>query len=112
MLMLMISKDYTDQPKFLGAASQWWTSKINAGEAGLVCAKTLGVETPSGPMTVEMLMGSTFYSLSNDAVALYIPEDELNRRTAYQWFERQSPEQVLSGQYLAGVYILAALAAD
>ena len=47
MLMLLISRDYTDQPKFLGSVSQWWTERINAREAGLVCAKTLGVETPS-----------------------------------------------------------------
>ena len=109
-LMLMISRDYTDQPKFLGAVSQWWTERINHGQAGIVGAKELGVETPSGPMTVEMLMGSTFYSLDRQAVALYFPEDELHRRTAYQWFERQSPEQVLSGHYLAGTYMLAALA--
>lgn len=110
MLTLMISRDYTGQPEFLGSVSQWWTMKVNSGQAGLVCAKKLGVETPSGPMTVEMLMGSTFYSLDKESVALYIPEDELHRRTAYQWFERQSPEQVLSGHYLAGIYMLSALA--
>ena len=112
MLMLLISRDYTDQPKFLGSVSQWWSERINAREAGLVCAKTLGVETPSGPMTVEMLMGSTYYTLDKDAVALYIPEDELHRRTAFKWFERQSPEQVLSGHYLIGVYMLSALASN
>lgn len=109
-LMLLISRDYTSQPDFLGAVSQWWTDKINIGQAGLIGAKELGIETPSGPMTLEMLMGSTFYNLDNNAIALYFPEDEINKRTAYQWFERQSPQQVLSGQYLAGTYILAALA--
>lgn len=110
MLMLLISRDYTDQPKFLGAVSQWWTQKINEGKAGIIGAKELGIETPSGPMTVEMLMGSTLYSLDKSAIALYFPEDEIHRRTAFQWFERQSPEQVLSGHYLAGTYMLASLA--
>lgn len=109
-LMLLISRDYTSQPDFLGAVSQWWTDKINIGQVGLIGAKELGIETPSGPMTLEMLMGSTFYNLDNNAIALYFPEDEINKRTAYQWFERQSPQQVLSGQYLAGTYILTALA--
>lgn len=110
MLMLLISRDYTDQPKFLGTLSQWWFDKVNTNKAGLIDAKMLGVETPSGPMTVEMLLGSTFYSLDNRAIALYLPEDEIHKRTAYQWFERQSPEQVLSGQYLTQTYMLAALA--
>lgn len=112
MLMLLISRDYTDQPKFLGSVSDWWTAKINQGQAGLISAGQLGVQTPAGPMSIEMLLGSTYYSLERDAVALYIPEDELSKRLSYQWFERQSPEQVLSGDYLIGTYMLAALASS
>jgi len=112
MLTLLISRDYTDQPKFLGTISQWWSDKINANQAGMIDATQLGVQTPSGMMTVEKLFGSTYYALDKNAVALYLPEDEITKRTSYQWFERQDPEQVLSGHYLVGTYMLAALADD
>jgi hypothetical protein len=108
----VISKDYTNQPTFLGDWSNWWTEKVNARQASMISAKQLGAEVPHGPMTIEMLMGSTYYELSPECVALYIPKDELSERLNYRWFERQSPEQVLSGDYLIGLYFLAALAND
>lgn len=110
MIMLLISRDYTDQPEFLGSISQWWVDKINTNQAGLIDAKQLGVQTPSGQMTVEKLFGTTYYALDRNAVALYLPEDEITKRSAYQWFERQSAEQVLEGHYLVGTYMLASLA--
>jgi hypothetical protein len=48
--------------------------------------------------------------LDKSAIAVYLPEEDITRRTAYQWFERQSPEQALNGNYLVGTYFLAALA--
>jgi hypothetical protein len=110
MLTILISRDYTDEHRFLGRISQWWTDRVNTNKAGIIDAKTLGVQTPSGPMTVEMLMGSTYYALDKSAIAVYLPEEDITRRTAYQWFERQSPEQALNGNYLVGTYFLAALA--
>lgn len=110
MLTILISRDYTDEHRFLGRISQWWTDRVNTNKAGIIDAKTLGVQTPSGPMTVEMLMGSTYYALDKAAIAVYLPEEDITRRTAYQWFERQSPEQALNGNYLVGTYFLAALA--
>ena len=110
MLSILISQDYTDENNFLGTISHWWNENIKVNKAGLVDARTLGIETPNGPMTTEMLLGSTFYKLDETAKALYIPENEIAKRTNYQWFERQSPEQVLSGHYLIGTYFLAALA--
>lgn len=105
----LISRDYTAQWKFMGSCSSWWTKKVNAGQAALLGADVLGVETPTGPMTAERLLGSTFYTLAPNAVALYIPEDELSKRLNYRWFERQSPEQVLRGNYLIGMYFLSSL---
>lgn len=110
MLSVLISQDYTDEHKFLGTISEWWFDKVNKNEAGLINAKTLGVETPTGPMNVEKLLGSTFYKLDKSAVAVYLPEEEISKRSSFQWFERQSPEQTLNGDYLVGTYFLAALA--
>jgi hypothetical protein len=109
MLSILISTDYTNEHVFLGNISQWWSDKVNRREAGLVDAKKLGVETPTGPMNVEKLLGSTFYNLDKSAVAVYLPEEDITKRSTYQWFERQSPEQTLNGDYLVGKYFLAAL---
>jgi len=109
MLMLLISRDYTDQPTFLGQCSQWWTEQVIAGNAGMIDAEQLGVQTSNGPLTIEMLVGSTYYPVSCKAIALYVPEEEFSRRLNVRWFERQSVEQVLSGDYLLGTYFKAAL---
>lgn len=106
----LISRDYTNEWKFLGECSQWWSRMILENRSGILDSETLGVELPNNtPMTIEKLLGSTYYNLSPKAVALYIPEDEITKRTNYQWFERQCPKQVLEGNCLVSVYMLAAL---
>lgn len=109
-LQVAISKDYTTRDEFVGNANTWWQMAVSRGEVGCISAKKLGVEIKSGPMTVEKLLGYTKEKLYSEALAVYYPEEDLTKRTAYRWFERQSPKQVLEGDYMAGYYLLLALA--
>jgi hypothetical protein len=109
-LELLISKDYTNESNFLGNCSNWWAQKVLEGKAGIVTAKELGVQIPSGPMNIEKLFGDTIYPLFPETTSVYIPEDDVLNRTKYQWFARQSPEQVLEGEYFIAILLLGALA--
>lgn len=109
-LELLISKDYTDEVNFLGECSNWWSNKILQGKAGLVTAKELGVQIPAGPMTIEKLLGDTIYPLFPEATSVFIPQEDILNRLKYQWFARQSPQQVLEGDYFIALLLLGSLA--
>lgn len=109
-LELLISKDYTDEVNFLGECSNWWSNKILQGKAGLVTAKELGVQIPAGPMTIEKLLGDTIYPLFPEATSVFIPQEDILNRLKYQWFARQSPQQVLEGDYFIALLFLGSLA--
>jgi len=53
-----------------------------------------------------MLMSTKFLSLSGKVLGLYIPADEILKRTAYQWFARMSAKQALSSETMIGKYLL------
>ena len=109
-LELLISKDYTDEANFLGECSNWWSHKVLEGKAGIISAKELGVQIPAGPMNIEKLLGETIYPLFPETTSVYIPQEDLLNRLKYQWFARQSPEQVLEGNCFISILFLGALA--
>jgi len=51
-------------------------------------------------------MGNTFLNLCDKVQGLYIPADEILKRTAYQWFARQSAKQALNSNTVIGKYLL------
>ena len=57
-------------------------------------------------LTIEMLISNTFVELDSNAVGLYIPADEILRRTAFQWFARLSAKQALDSDTMIGKYLL------
>jgi hypothetical protein len=51
-------------------------------------------------------MSDIFIDLSCDAVGVYVPEDEILKRKAYQWFPRLSTGQVLESSTNIGKLLL------
>ena len=56
-----------------------------------------------------MLLGNTYIDLSDHAVGLYIPDEDILRRTAYKWFARLSVGQAISSNTTIGKYLTLAL---
>ena len=56
-----------------------------------------------------MLLGNTYIDLSDHAVGLYIPDEDILRRTAYKWFARLSTGQAISSNTTIGKYLTLAL---
>ena len=70
-------------------------------------ADLIGAKDMNGkPVTLDMLMSNNFLNLSGQVQGLYIPADEILKRTAYQWFARLSAQQALSSDTTIGKYLL------
>ena len=45
-------------------------------------------------VNIDRLMGNTYIKFSPNLYSIYIPGDEILRRTKYQWFARLSQQQL------------------
>jgi len=50
-------------------------------------------------------LGDTFINLSGKVRGLYIPADEILKRTKYQWFARLSAKQLSTSDTMVGKYM-------
>ena len=101
------STDFTAESHFTDGYGRWCYEKISRGEMNIIPADMLGVKDAAGkPVSIEVLMSNNFLNLSERVQGLYIPADEILKRTAYQWFARLSAKQALSSDTMIGKYLL------
>ncbi len=94
-LETMTGTDYTSESDFLGQANRWLYKQYLNKKLNLVCGKMFGSEDREGrEVNIERLMGNTYIKFSPNLYAIYIPGDEILRRTKYQWFARLSQQQL------------------
>jgi hypothetical protein len=101
------STDFTEESRFTGGSEKWFYEKIQNKEIVSVGAEKLGMKDVRGkPIHVEMLINDSFIDIAHDAVGVYVPEDEILKRSAYQWFPRLSTAQVLDSSTNIGKFLL------
>ena len=105
----LISTDYTSESDFLGAYGRWCNEKVMNGEINMLPAAMLGAkDSKNAVIGIERLMNNSFVELSHSAVGLYIPADDILKRTLYQWFARLSVKQAMASDTMIGKYLLLA----
>ena len=101
------STDFTAESHFTDGYGRWCYEKISRGDMNIIPADMLGVKDAAGkPVSIEVLMSNNFLNLSERVQGLYIPADEILKRTAYQWFARLSAKQALASDTMVGKYLL------
>jgi hypothetical protein len=69
---------------------------ISDHKIDLVRGDKIGIKTKSGkPILIEDLMEDKFIDLSPDCYGIYIPSDDILRRTKYQWLANISTQELL-----------------
>jgi hypothetical protein len=51
-------------------------------------------------------MGNTYIDLPGTVKGLYIPADEILKRSAFQWFARLSAKQALASETIISKYLV------
>jgi len=108
-LMQITDRDQTQEMDFTGETTRWWLAKKAdvPTAVSIIPAEELGVKTTANkPVLIEELLSDIDVPLSPTAAGLYIPEQEILKRSKYQWFARLSPKQVLESHTLIGKYLL------
>lgn len=103
----LISTDYTDEHIFEGFIARKCYQYITEHKANKLCGGLLGVKSKKGkPILIEELLGNTFVDFVPGCYGLYIPSEEILRRTKYEWFARMNMEQVLKSETVLGKILL------
>jgi len=106
----LISVDTSANPDFSGTLNRWSASQISMGRMGYIPGQFIGTRDGNGAaVAIERLMSEQFVELHPTNHGLYIPENELLKRTAYNWFCVLSHEEILESNLFAAKMIGMAL---
>ena len=105
----IIATDYTAESLFMGEESKWFSEKIQLEQINVVGAELLGSrDTNNNLITIEQLMGNSYIDIEPTAVGVYLPDEDILRRTKYQWFARLSARQAIESDTMAGKILMLA----
>ena len=107
-LETMSLDDYTEESDFLGESNRWLYQQCVTKKMRQIDGKYFGVKTIDGkPIYVDHLLSKGRIDYDDRVLyCIYIPSDEILKRTNYQWFARMSEPQVLMGGMILSKYFL------
>ena len=99
--------NYINYLEIIASYGRWCFEQITKNEMNMIPADLLGMKDDKGnKITLDILMSNNFINLSDKVQGLYIPADEILKRTAFQWFARLSARQALESDTMIGKYLL------
>jgi len=104
---ILISSNYTDEMEFQSKINSVCNKYVIEHKANLIKGCELGVKTSDGePIVIDDLLGNTFINFKKNIYGVYIPADEILKRTKFEWFARMSVPQVLESDTIVGKLLL------
>ena len=101
---------FNGEPEFIGDTSQWCLDAIKNQKINLVGGELVGIKTQTRKtILLDNLMEEEFIDLSQHAVGIYIPSDEILRRPKYQWFAVLPSEEILKSKMIISKYLMASI---
>ncbi len=106
-LEIELSKDNTNEMRFVGVADRILYNMCVNNEIQLLCASRFGMKTKNGSVVlVDDLLGSSYIEFDKNMYGIYLPSKEIEKRTKYNWFERLNREQILDANVEISKYYL------
>ena len=98
------STNFSDSISVENSINIWFKNNNNIK---IISSSRLGVEDIYGDVVnIDRLIGNTYININPEALGIYIPDNELLTRTAYNWFTYLSSYDVLESNTQIGKYIL------
>ena len=87
---------FTNEYEFLGDVSQLALSLINQQKMNLIGGELIGIKNQKRkPILLEDIMEEEYLDLDPKCYGIYIPNDEILKRTKYQWFAVMNTHELL-----------------
>lgn len=103
----LISKDYTNEQDFNGSIERKLNEYIYQNKANKISGKIVGcLDDDSNYISINELLGSSYLNFSNNLHGIFIPQEDVLRRSKYEWFARLSDAQIYSNDAIICKYLL------
>ena len=101
---------FSNEADFVGFVQEWLLESVNAGNMNLLGGEVVGVKTDDRKtILLDNLMEEDFLKISSSSVGVYIPGDEILRRTKFQWFAVLPAEELLKTNMIVTKYLKASI---
>lgn len=103
----LISVDNTNESEFIGKLNLMLYKKCSNNEACLINGTQIGIKTKDNKeVLVDDLMQDGHIDFDEEMYCVYLPEEEIKRRTKYNWFLKLDKEDIFTSNTVAGKYLL------
>lgn len=101
---------FTNEYHFTGEEKTVIKNIIQGGKINLIDGKLIGIKnTKNKPILLEDLLEEKFLDISKDYYGIYIPKDDILKRTKYQWFSVITTQELLNSNLAIVKYIKASM---
>ena len=101
---------FNNENKFLGESNSWCLEAVKSNKMNLIGGEFVGVKTTKHkPILLEDLMEENYLDFYKDKYGIYIPGDEVLKRTKYQWFSVMSLKELLKTNMIITKHLIVAL---
>jgi hypothetical protein len=92
----IVSRNYTDELKFLDEWNRWLEKQNHMNCLKVIDGTTIGIKRENREISIEEILSEqNGYHLFNQIkYGILLPQDEILKRTSYQWFARMSIDQI------------------
>ena len=106
-LEILYSNNNSSDISIQDIVNKWLLQKNKDGSLDLIDGRFLGTKTINNKLIdLDDLMGSTYLDLNIKCFGLYIPSDELLKRTKYNWFCKLNTREVLEASTNISKYLI------
>jgi hypothetical protein len=93
---LLISNDQTDESYFLGELNKYCFKYITSNNMKLVDGKNIGIkDKDNNQILLDTLFSKNYSNFCNFMIGIHIDDEELLKRTHYNWFCKLNKNDVL-----------------
>ena len=101
---------FSEEGDFNGHSSHFCIEAIKNGKMNLISGEMVGVKTTKKKtILLEDLMEENFLDLSPNCIGIYLPADEILKRTKYQWFATLPSNNILDSRIIIAKYLKASI---
>lgn len=99
----MVGDSFSAEAEFLGKRAEWLLRESEVRGIKRLRGELVGTRKACGAvLTIAELLGTNYVELDDNCLGIYVPANEILRRTAYQWFARMSATQVVESNTFIG----------
>jgi hypothetical protein len=110
-IMLYLEKlnDNSDEYKFEGTINRFIFKLCEQEKMSLLDGNYMGTRIKDKDISIDDLMSNNYLELSQQAICIVIPEEDLMKRSKYQWFLRSNKQQIFESNISIAKYFMVSL---